>query len=90
MNQFKYFKVDDWVADNSFREWIYAGELDVFWTKYIADNPQQLEEIEKARHFLLSIVDGTKKLADSEIENNVAEILSKIELDKKYGIGHWY
>ncbi len=90
MNQFKYFKVDDWVADNSFREWIYAGELDVFWTKYIADNPQQLEEIEKARHFLLSIVDGTKKLADSEIENNVAEILSKIESDKKYDIGFWW
>jgi transmembrane sensor len=48
------FKIDDFVLDEAFMQWVVQGENDAFWQAFSLEHPQQKEAMGKAKDFILA------------------------------------
>jgi hypothetical protein len=67
MNNYKNFKVKDWVDDPDFRKWVYKGERDAFWLSVLENTPSQVENMEQAKEILLSIRGEVNDIPEQEL-----------------------
>jgi transmembrane sensor len=88
MQDFTHYKREDFLAEESFSNYLLqVNELDIiFWKKWIRENPQSHEEINKAKE-LFFLLRNQKHFAEvakqDEIENEYSKLQSLIKKDSK-------
>jgi len=72
MDQYKNFKVEDFVWDTFFRQWVLTPtrESDLEWKKWVSQNPEISSIIHQSKQIVLSL-----KISDSDITQQEIEIL---------------
>ncbi len=81
MDKYKGYVVEDFVLDADFQRWVRypAAEKDRVWEKYITGNPQQADDIRRARLLLGSVYARFEAhISDEEIEEEISAMVMKI------------
>lgn len=78
-----YQKFEDFILDESFREYILgSSETSVsFWNNWIETHPEKQEEIRKARQILITLFNHHKIDVKVDKNQSLAELLAKIEYE---------
>jgi hypothetical protein len=71
--------------DKRFIRWVHNPnkELDSYWDTYKKNNPDQLEEIEKARNIVLNLKSKKESFSEDEANNLFSEIMAGVEKEKQ-------
>jgi len=69
---------DDLVNDPSFRDWVYHGTGNNYWTQWISGHPDRKQTAEQARQILLTIRGELELLPAEEVQEEVDSLLEKI------------
>jgi transmembrane sensor len=88
MNNYKNFKVKDWVDDPDFRKWVYKGERDAFWLSVLENTPSQVENMEQAKEILLSIRGEVNDIPEQELASRKEDMLDYISQERQ--IRSWW
>jgi transmembrane sensor len=88
MNNYKNFKVKDWVDDPDFRKWVYKGERDAFWLSVLENTPSQVENMEQAKEILLSIRGEVNDIPEQELASRKEDMLDYISQERQ--IQSWW
>jgi transmembrane sensor len=75
-----YDKVEDFLLDDSFVEWVLgqSKDLDSYWENFIANNPEKSNNLNQARSIILSVkIKPTKTLSSFEISNMISNVQNK-------------
>ncbi len=81
---FEYF-----ILNESFRNWASGNAHDdevLFWQDFLKNNPDQKEEVIKAKLFLLTVQRSNDRPDQSQIENSWKELKNKIEQEDSVAI----
>ncbi|TDE13356.1 FecR family protein [Dyadobacter psychrotolerans] len=78
MDQYKNFKVEDFVWDTFFRQWILSPtrESDLAWNQWLTENPETSALVRQAREVVLSLHVKEPRLSDEEIRLAVQNTLA--------------
>ena len=94
-NKYSKYTLEDFLMDDFFIQSIKnpSEESENFWSEFILNNPQNIEEFVQAKEILLSIKDdGDLMLSDSEINemwDNIMEINHTIPKKKNSTFKYW-
>ena len=82
MNKYKNFRVQDFVWDDSFRQWVLhpTRESDRMWSAWLAENEDMLSTANQARDMILAMVVNEPSITDQEIKRNVKTVIGKLTL----------
>ncbi|MCE7055243.1 FecR domain-containing protein [Algoriphagus sp. AGSA1] len=71
------FKVEDFVLDSDFRNWILYPEHSnkMYWTKYLKENPSKYPDIIKAKKIVLNLSRKTQEVSPERLETTWGNIL---------------
>lgn len=74
-NKYRHFTESDFLTDEFFQSWVFSPdeEADLFWEKYLSDNPGKANDISRAKLLLASI----EFREDFSAEETVREYLNK-------------
>jgi len=80
MDQYKNFRLEDFVWDDFFRHWILAPtrESDLAWNQWLLENPEVLPLVHQAKNIVLSLRVSEPDLSVGEIDELVKKTISKI------------
>lgn len=81
MDNYKNFKVEDFVCDPFFREWVLNPnhENGQKWNQWLNDHPDHLAYVHSAREVVLSLRVNEESISDAEIREVVNRTISKIK-----------
>ncbi len=84
---YRNYSFEDFSRDESFRRWVlnHDKQSELFWTNWIAQNPESAENINSARAFLLTLHEKHIALNDDEL----AAITDKIAGEKLIKMPIW-
>lgn len=89
MDKYKGYVVEDFVLDADFQSWVRhpAAEKDRIWENYKAGNPEQAEDIRRARLLLESVYARFEAhISDEEIEEEISDMVMKIRQTQQEAI----
>jgi len=80
MDQYKNFRLEDFVWDDFFRHWILAPtrESELAWNQWLLENPEVLPLVHQAKNIVLSLRVSEPDLSVGEIDELVKKTISKI------------
>jgi transmembrane sensor len=88
MDQYKNFGVEDFVWDQSFRQWVLAPtrENNFQWNRWLSENPDSVWVIKEARQVVLSLGVKEEVISDHEIRETVNKTIARINepLQERY------
>jgi transmembrane sensor len=88
MDQYKNFGVEDFVWDQSFRQWVLAPtrENNFQWNRWLSENPDSVGVIKEARQVVLSLGVKEEVISDHEIRETVNKTIARINepLQERY------
>ncbi len=79
MDQYNYSGIEDFVWDNSFRQWVLLPdrESDAVWSKWLSENPQMAETVAQAKEIVFALKVSEPELTDEEIRQTVNQTISQ-------------
>lgn len=82
MKNYKDYSVDDFIMDDSFIQWVKFpdDQLDSFWSRFIAENPDKYDEIGEAIRFLKLLGDRTPALPPEKLVLLQQQIHDRIDV----------
>ncbi len=89
MDKYKGYVVEDFVLDADFQSWVRypTTEKDSTWENYKAGNPEQAEDIQRARLLLGGVYARFEAhISDEEIEEEISEMVMKIRQTQQEAI----
>jgi len=77
MNQYKDYKIGDFLLDDDFVRWVRAGSPNDFsiWQEMLVVYPEKKADVEEARLFILEMQKSTS-LSDNEVAQEINRILA--------------
>lgn len=71
MQEYKYYKTDDFIHDEYFQEWVIGNNDKALkdWEDYYKKHPDQVKDIEEARVFLQSLIVTEPEVEPARLEN---------------------
>lgn len=75
-----YDKIEDFLLDDSFVEWVLgqSKDLDSYWENFIAAHPEKTDILNHARNIILSFkIKPTKDLSEIEIDRIISNVQNK-------------
>lgn len=77
--EYRNYSFEDFSRDESFRRWVLNpdNKSDLFWTNWMAQNPDCVEHINSARAFLLALREKDIALDDDELDIITAKIVQE-------------
>ncbi len=86
MNQYEEYDADDFLNDESFREWVLGSRKpeDALWTNWLAAHPEKRSIVDRARNILLALepLPAATALSDAELTEMAKKIQHKIAANK--------
>lgn len=76
-----FINIEDLIQDESFRNWILKNEYSAYWEDFAIDSSRNALLVENAKSFLLSFDHFEETIPDYEIEDQLWELKSKLEVD---------
>ncbi|MEM6801749.1 MAG: FecR domain-containing protein [Bacteroidota bacterium] len=73
------FKTEDFIQDESFINWVKAGENHLFWEDWLHKHPAQKKEIEAARSFVENLTLKESSLSPAKKDSLLANIHEKMD-----------
>ena len=85
--EYRNYSFEDFSRDESFRQWVLNpdNKTELFWTNWMAQNPDCVEQINSAKAFLLALREKDIALDDDELDI----ITAKIVLENVVKIPFW-
>ncbi|MBA4850186.1 FecR family protein [Emticicia sp. BO119] len=76
---YRNYSFEDFSRDDSFRQWVFNpdNKSELFWTNWIAQNPDCVESINSAKAFLLTLHEKEIALDDDELDIITASIIKE-------------
>lgn len=78
MNNYQLYETTDFVLDEDFIQWVYEGKNDIFWNKWLSQNPDKELVITEARRMLQSLRPVTGTIPENEVDDEVNKLLNTI------------
>lgn len=81
MNTLEYQKIEDFIFDESFYEYV-AGTNELsaqYWNKWINEHPEKAEDFQKATNLIRTLLHARKKEAGVDRHEALQEMLSRID-----------
>ncbi|SDS12058.1 FecR family protein [Mucilaginibacter mallensis] len=75
-----YCKVDDFLLDDSFVEWVLGGtpELNSYWDNFLSTKPECEENFSQARSIILSLkIKPVKELSQQQVDELIAGVIAR-------------
>lgn len=81
MIDYKNYRPEDFASDRSFRNWKLAGapEDTRFWTRWVAQNPDKLRDVEKAALLLEAVVELFDQISEEEVRQQVQYLAEQLD-----------
>ncbi len=79
----QYTKIEDFLGDESFRQWILEKKDHEAWEEWTLDNPPRAKLVEEARMWLLAMKVPNTKPSNADIQSALADTWSKIDATEK-------
>ncbi|SEC73022.1 FecR family protein [Maribacter dokdonensis] len=82
--KYDYYKIEDFVADEYFQKWVLNTDdmCDNFWQNWLKDSPGKLEDIEKARNFIMLLNVEENQLAEQDFNAMWRNIIERRDVSK--------
>jgi len=80
MNNYRLYETTDFVLDEDFIQWVYEGKNDIFWNKWLSQNPDKELVIAEARRILQSLQPVTATIEETEVDEEVSKLLNSIRV----------
>ena len=83
MFDYTQFSPEDFTADGFFRRWKLGKdpEATLFWTEWVAQHPQKLNDIEKATLLLEAVAESFDQITEFEIRTELQRIAARLNQD---------
>ncbi len=95
-NRNKYTQVDDFLNDDSFRQWILKNKNASNWEQWTVENPERAKLVEEARIWLLALKVDSAQLSEPTLSTalektwtTIAEKQASLEKSKTIGFKIW-
>jgi len=75
----QYTKIEDFLSDESFRQWILERKDHAEWEEWTLENPQRAKLVEEARMWLLAMQVPHTPPSNAEIQSALADTWKKID-----------
>lgn len=85
----KYCKVEDFLLDDSFVEWVLgdSAEMNNYWDSFLSIQPECEENFSQARDIILALkIKPVNELTAQQVDQLIAEVKLRIQDQKKPGI----
>tara|TARA_R110002126_G_scaffold22865_6_gene81101 strand:- start:12454 stop:13641 length:1188 start_codon:yes stop_codon:yes gene_type:complete len=78
------YKIENFVADEYFQKWVLNTDdmCDNFWLNWLKDSPEKLEDIEKARNFIMLLNAEENQLAEHDFNAMWRNIIERRGAEK--------
>lgn len=86
MDQYQEYSLEDFVLDARFQGWVrhQGAQENVFWQKYLDENPEQSEDIRQARKLLDGVYRHYRTSIDeAEIDIEIQGLLERVRAEKR-------
>ncbi|WP_020599651.1 FecR family protein [Spirosoma panaciterrae] len=90
MDHYADYCLEDFVLDARFQRWVRypSPDEETFWHTFLAQHPQQTQEIERARTLLQSVYRRYEsQLSDSEIDLEIQKLIARARASKESSAG---
>ncbi|MFN8357854.1 MAG: FecR family protein [Spirosomataceae bacterium] len=82
MKDYKNYEIEDFLEDDSFREWVRGdASEDTFWASFLQRYPQKSEPMHQAKCLIWSLNVDNEPISDKEVRAEVSSFLERIETD---------
>lgn len=75
----KYTEIEDFIANDSFRSWVYANENKDYWEEWTLENAARAKLVEEARSWVLAMRISQEVTTSEEIQKSLEATWHKIE-----------
>lgn len=91
MDQYKNFRVEDFVWDPFFRQWVLAPtrENDLLWNDWLSENPRSAALVKEAQQVVLALGIREAELSDDEIQDVVGKTTARLRVSKENANFSW-
>ena len=76
MKKYAHYRVEDFVLDDYFRDWVLNNHSDagIFWRKWMRTHPDSRKVVEEAREILLALQPDPPHISHQELEEGLQEV----------------
>jgi transmembrane sensor len=80
MKDYPAFRTEEFVADDSFREWVIAPctGSELFWSSFLERNPHQKPQVEEARMLVLALQVKEQEVSDDRLRISLQQLEQKL------------
>ncbi|MBT31578.1 MAG: hypothetical protein CMO01_18135 [Thalassobius sp.] len=74
------YHIEDFILDESFQRYFFGvnQEDEMFWEKWITENPNRLNDVQEAKKFLSNLQFETETLSDDELQEEILSMKNEI------------
>ncbi len=89
MIDYKQYQPEEFASDQSFRNWKLGAAPDDtrFWTRWVAQHPDKLKDVEKATLLLEAVVESFDQISEEEVRQQVQYLAEQLDLLPDSAVG---